>query len=118
MGFKFNPFTGNFDLVGEAGDITVLGEDNFSYIKVESGQDVVVPLNQEMVYRNDLMVEGNLMVRGNTYQIQDPIETSFFWTTIPNGTTVRVPTNRLMLYSSPLMVQGNLYVDGLLKEVS
>lgn len=115
MSYKFNPFTGNLDLVGE-GD-TILGADNFSYFEVAEFNTVTIPEGQEMLFKRDLMVRGDLLVRGDAVQLADASEQSFFWSEIPSTTTVRVPVNRLMLYVSPFMVRGNLFVSGLLKEV-
>ncbi|MFO0447767.1 MAG: hypothetical protein ACK52I_03595 [Pseudomonadota bacterium] len=116
MSFKFNPLTGNLDLVGK-GD-TITGADNFSYTEIDAGQLVTVPAGQEMVHSIDLMVRGDLLVQGNTYHIPDASQAGFFWTLITVNNAVRVPLNRLMLYVSPLRVDGLLMVEGLLKEVS
>lgn len=117
MSFKFNPLTGNLDLVGDGGSGSA-SPDNFSYTTIAEGELVTIPDGQEMVHSLDLMVRGDLMVQGNTFQIVDASDQGFFWTTIPVNTSVRVPVNRLMLYVSPLHVDGNLMVNGLLKEVS
>lgn len=113
MGFKFNPFTGTLDIAGSGSS----SSQNFSYTTIEVGESVTVPSGQEMVHSLDLMVRGDLMVQGNTFQIPDN-DSGFSWTTIPVGTTVRVPVNRVMFYFSPLNVLGNLMVSGTLKEVA
>lgn len=115
MSFKFNPLTSNLDLVGSSASTS---DQNFSFTTVDIAQTLVVPEGQEMVHSLDVMVRGNLMVRGNTFHIPDSQDLGFFWTKIPANTRVKVPENRLMLYVSPLLVLGNLMVDGLLKEVS
>lgn len=100
---------------------SIEGQQNFSVVTINEGETVVVPAGQEMVHRRDLMVRGNLMVYGDTYQIPDTaatvVESPFFWTTITETENVTVPENRLLLYVSPLMVRGNLMVSGLLKGV-
>jgi hypothetical protein len=92
--------------------------DQFSYFYIEDGEDVLIPENQEMILRRDIMVAGDLMVHGDLVQLADASEQGFFWTTIPATSSVRVPVNRLMLYASPLIVRGELMVSGILKEVS
>jgi hypothetical protein len=117
MAFKFNPITGQLDLVN---DITsVETADNFSYTEIESGDTVVIPEGQEMVHAQDLMVRGDLIVRGSTFQIIDETaSTGLGWTRIPENRNVIVPINRVLFYFSPFVVEGNLMISGTLKEVA
>lgn len=95
------------------------GSGSFSFYEVGSSQTVVVPLGQEMVVGSDIMVRGNLIVRGRIFQVPDTTDShGLSWTTIPLTKNVRVPVNRLLFYVSPLRVLGNLMVEGTLKEVS
>lgn len=57
MGFKFNPLTGQFDLVGPA-------EDNHSGYKTIDGKTVRVKENKQMVVFGGLEMEGILLLDG------------------------------------------------------
>jgi len=46
-------------------------EDNFSYTKIVSGSTVTIPLNQQMLYDGDLIIEGTLIVDGAIVQNND-----------------------------------------------
>ena len=118
MSVVFNPFTGNLDIKGSGGTSSP-SADNFSYTLIDIGETVIIPENQEMVHVQDLMVRGDLIVRGSTFQIVDETASNgLSWSTIPANKNVNVPVNRVMFYFSPLIVQGNLIVDGILKEVA
>lgn len=99
------------DAIEEAGS-------SFSFTLVPEGKTVTIPEGQEMVHGSDLMVLGNLMVEGSTFQVPEATDTGFGWTTIPGGIAVQVPVNRVLFYFSPFMVEGSLMVDGTLKEVA
>jgi hypothetical protein len=101
-----------------SGGLKPYAPDNFSKIEIDTGRVVVIPSGQEMLHVRDLMVRGDLIVRGDTYQIPETDTGGMGWTTIPAGTAVQVPQNRLMLYVTPLNVRGDLMVRGLLKEVA
>ena len=54
MGLKLNPFTGEFDFVGE---------DNFSYDNVT--KPITIPVNQQMIVSDELVIStGDLVVVG------------------------------------------------------
>jgi hypothetical protein len=57
MSFKFNPITGQLDLVNAS------APENFSYKKILVGESKAVPLNQQMLFDGDLLVQGDLSKR-------------------------------------------------------
>jgi len=111
MAFKFNPLTGQLDIVG-AGSTS---PDNFSYTLISSGASLEVPSGQLMIFTQDLMVEGNLIVSGDILDLDQ--KTFDFWTNIPDTESVIVDPNRLMLFRSPFVVSGNIRVLGDLLEI-
>jgi len=116
MAFKFNPFTGQLDLVG-SGD-TITGADNFSYVLVESGTPIAVPAGQEMLHEAPIVVDGELTVDGATSQVVDYSLWSFGWNTIPSAVTLAVRQTRDFLFVSPLTIDGSILVDGRMIEVA
>lgn len=59
MSFKFNPFTGNFDIVGAG------SSESFSYEELQLGQTVTIPLLQQMIVHGLFNVgEGFLDAQG------------------------------------------------------
>lgn len=115
MGIRLNPFTGQLDLVGSSG--TPSGSDNFSYYEVPAFEIVIVPDGQQMLLTLDLMVRGDLIVRGFVNELPDD-DNDFDWTLIPAGVAVKIPANHVMFYKSPFLnVQGDLRVLGDVIEV-
>lgn len=53
--FKFNPLTGEFDLVSA---------DNFSYKTIPTGTTVIIPANQQMIVQGDITIVGDLTITG------------------------------------------------------
>lgn len=111
MSFKFNVFTGKFDIVET-------NEPNFSYIYIDETESVEVQSGQEMITQKDILVDGDLMVSGETFQLPDYSKLCFFWTKITADESIRIPANRLLIYVENIMVDGNLMVDGDLLGVS
>lgn len=66
MAFKFNPITGQLDLVGSGGSSS---PDNFSYETVALGVVVTVPQYQQMIVDGPITVEGSLIVIGKVVLI-------------------------------------------------
>ena len=60
MAFKFNPLTGQFDLVGSG----TSSPENFSYELIATGVTVTIPLYQQMIVHELLVIEGTLVVDG------------------------------------------------------
>lgn len=116
MAITFNPFTGNFDFLGTSSGGS--GIDNFSYYEIPVGVTLVVPGGQEMIVTQDIMVRGDLIVRGITTQLQDLEYVTSFWSIIPLNKSVIIPQDRVMFYKSALTVLGNLRVIGDLMEVA
>lgn len=56
MSFKFNPFTGNMDIVTP---------DNFSYNYIQTGITLFIPQYQQMVVEGFLDVHGDLDLVGD-----------------------------------------------------
>jgi hypothetical protein len=109
MSWQFNPFTGTFDKVNDAG---APDPENFSYKYVQSGQTLEIPEYQEMLLQSDLMVDGDLLVNGDIFQLPDQTFNSFFFTKIKSSESILIPEDRLMLFANNLMVDGNLLVYG------
>ena len=116
MGYKFNPFTGNFDIVGEGGGSS--SPDNFSYQLVASGQTVVVPPGQLMLVDGPIRVLGHLDVQGDVRDISNRQPEKFFYDLIDTGEVVKIYPNRLLLYQGHLTVLGHLRVNGRLGVVA
>ncbi len=66
MSFKFNPITGQLDLVGSGSSIA---PDNFSYSTVVTGSTVTIPINQQMLYVGPLTIDGTLVVDGAAIEV-------------------------------------------------
>jgi hypothetical protein len=115
MAIVFNPFSGTFDFSGSGGGSSGF---SFSFKEISDGNQVAIDQGQQMVVDGDIMVNGDLNVEGEVFQIPDFSKWAFFWTTIPVNESIRVPANRLMFYLSPFMVDGNLFVEGQLSEVN
>lgn len=115
MGFKFNPLTGQLDLVND----TEGGARRFEVLKVEEGESITLPETDQMSFAQDIIVDGNLMIEGVVTQLSD-IKLESFYTTILQTEVVRVLSNRLLLYSESdnLIVDGVLMVDGSLRGVA
>ena len=56
MGFKFNPFTGNFDVVNP---------NNFSFNYIATGMVLFVPQYQQMVVEGHLDMHGDIDLAGD-----------------------------------------------------
>ena len=110
MAIVFNPFTGNFDFTGSSSSASA-GE-NFSLTVVVDGETKEVNANREMVHAKDLIVDGTLMVSGDTFQIPDYSKLSFSWSNIPVTESIRIPKDRVLLYFGAFMVSGTLLVEG------
>lgn len=61
-GYKFNPFTGNFDQVPRSSGAS--GDPNFSYKIVDT--DLTIALDQQMIVKNAIKISsGTLTVKGS-----------------------------------------------------
>lgn len=110
MSLKFNPFTGTLDFTGSGG--AVAKADNFSYYNVPSSKTVTIPLNQQMLFKGILRVEGVLINRGQVIPIKDDHQQMGQWNPIPVGEVVLVPFNRVMFYKFILINRGILRNQG------
>lgn len=115
MSIRFNPFTNTFDFVGTGGSSS---PDNFSYQRIETGETVTIPTNQEMIVDGPVTLDGTLVVDGVVTEQVDYSLWSFGWNTIQANVSIRIPTERDLLFCSPLIIDGVLTVDGRLIEVS
>jgi len=114
-GYKFNPFTGTFDIVGTGGSGP--GSQNFSYKEVGPLEDILIPEGQQMLVDGEMRVLGHLTVRGQVVDISDRGPEQFFYDLIPEGDVVMVEANRLLMFNGSLTVRGHLRVNGRLVEV-
>lgn len=112
MAYKFNPFTGTLDRVDSSS-----GSDNFSYKRIESGETIAIPENQQMLVDGQVTVLGHLVVRGELVDISNRQVEKFFYDLIDVGEVVIVRANRLLLYKDHLTVLGHLRVNGRLAGV-
>ena len=73
MGFKFNPFTGSFDVVVNGSNGNTLprpnGEENFSFNYVESGMTLTIPIYQQMIIMGDIDIHGDVDLVGEIVQL-------------------------------------------------
>lgn len=113
MSFKFNIFSGTFDIVGQSSSGP--SANNFSYIKIPQGKTVVVPQNEQMLFVGPITIDGTLRVIG---EIRDmtPQESFYGWRVIPIDKVVVIPSNRQMLFTAGMRILGSVRVQGELKE--
>lgn len=116
MGFKFNPVTGELDLVNKT-STTTSGDQNFSYKLINTGETIVVPEGQQMLVDEHVTVLGHLTVRGEIVDISARAQEHFFYDLIDDSTVVDVIENRLLMFKGHLTVDGVLRVKGRLAEV-
>lgn len=110
MSIKFNPFTGNFDFVGNGTGST--SPENFSYKEIASGETVEIPVRQQMLVDGHVRVLGHLSVNGELIDVSNRGSEKFFYTKVNADETVVVEADRLLLYKNHLTVDGHLRVLG------
>jgi len=66
MPLKFNPFTGELDLIS-------VEDENFSYNYVEETKTVTIPQNQQMLVYDALTIDGSLIINGELVILDDKI---------------------------------------------
>lgn len=113
MSFKFNPLTGELDLVGSGGD----AERRFDIYKLPTGESLEIPENDQAFYSLPPIIEGDLMVSGYLLPVGSAEREEYFFTKIEQDKTIRVKKNRLLLYVQSLLVEGNLLVEGDLRSI-
>jgi hypothetical protein len=114
MGFKFNPITGNLDLVGSGST----SAENFSYTLVEENSTKTIPTGQQMLVDGHVRVLGHLLVSGELVNIGARDKEQFFYSKISEDKVVTVEQDRLLFYKQNISVNGHLRVLGDLLEVS
>lgn len=62
MAFKFNPITGNLDLVETSSSSS--SSDNFSYEYIVTGVTITIPQYQQMLLMDDITIDGELIIEG------------------------------------------------------
>ena len=67
MGFKFNPLTGQLDLVGTSTGSA--SPDNFSYSYIAGSTTVTIPENQQMLYVGPITIDGTLVINGTAIEV-------------------------------------------------
>lgn len=67
MGYKFNPFTGTFDIAGSGG--TADGFLPYDYILVDTS--VTIPQYRQMHVHQELTIEGELIIEGSLFILED-----------------------------------------------
>lgn len=115
MAVKFNPFTGNFDFIGNAGSSSSTDE-NFSYTYISPSQTKTIPSGQQMLVDGHMTVDGHLSVLGSIVDISKRVVNNFFYDLIDAEEVVQVESNRLLLYKGHLTVRGHLRVSGRVTE--
>lgn len=116
MGFKFNPLTGKLDLVGDDGAAST-AEPNFSFKKIDSGDELEIKENQQMLVDGHITVLGHLLVSGELVDISNRMPEKFFYTKIETDDVVEIAQNRLLLYKNHITIEGHLRVLGELGSV-
>lgn len=111
MSFKFNPLTGNLDLVSQGGGGS---PDNFSYLSVD--QNATIPEGQQMLVSGHVVVSGHLTILGEIVNIAGRLASEFFYDQININEVVEVQQSRLLLYHGHLSVLGVLRVNGRLAD--
>lgn len=115
MSYKFNPLTGQFDLVGSSQGGA--SPDNFSLIRVNSGSKKTIPSTQEMLLSSDLLIDGELVIDGSLVEIDD-LQDNFSYERVASNKNVLIQTDQVMpFYTSTYEVDGVLIVDGHLLEI-
>lgn len=116
MSIKFNPFTSNFDFIGD-GDGSAATPQNFSYTLIDSGDEIEVPYGQQMIVDGHVRVLGHLLISGDVIDISNRQVEKFFYDRIPSNDTVTVYENRLLMFKNHMVVDGHIRVSGRLAEV-
>ena len=146
MAFKFNPITGQLDLVGggsgatDASAVTytpsVFGDwspvpgfvddaldqlaaggggggsdENFSYTNIIAATVTTVKENQQMLYKGDLTVDGDLYVYGEIAQVIDDCYQCMTPSYIPPTESFRIPINRVAFFRD-ITIDGFIRVEG------
>ena len=111
--FKFNVFTGTFDIVNK--DQAAVQQ--FSFKKIESSESITIPENQQMLVDGHTKVLGHMTVLGSMIDISARTARQFFYDVITTNEVVEVPQNMLLLFNNHLTILGHLRVNGRLKEV-
>jgi len=106
--FKFNVFTGTFDIVNKNQAAT----QQFSFKKIEESEVVTVPTNQQMLVDGHTTVLGHLTIVGQLVDISNRKSEKYFYDKIIENEVVEVEQNRLLEYNQHLTVLGHLRVNG------
>lgn len=114
MPLKLNPVTGALDLVNAD---QAAAPPNFSYLVVENGETIEVPVGQQMIVDGPIEVDGELSVSGRVSELVDYSQWSFSWNRIESNRTIRVPANRDLVVMPGLKIDGTLSLDGRLIEI-
>jgi hypothetical protein len=115
MSFKFNPFTGNFDIdTKSSGGSTTVGS-NFSYTLVDS--DIEILNGQEMLLKSALRITSNLLVSGTLRFIKDDVQQMSHWNFIPIEETAIIPQNKSMFYKNNIRLNGTMRIYGKLEAI-
>lgn len=70
MAFKFNPFTGNFDITSTSGGSGGSSTDHHSgWNFIPSGETVTVAQNKNMIVYQEIEVQGDLDIEGEVIVI-------------------------------------------------
>lgn len=55
MAIALNPLTRNFD---------IFKPDNFSFYEIPQGQSLTIPIYQQMIIKDEILVSGDLFING------------------------------------------------------
>jgi hypothetical protein len=93
-----------------AGDL--INDPLFSYLRIEEGEEITIPANQQMLVSGHIYVGGHLSVSGTMLDIlaRQPEQHGYAEVAEPN--TVVVWLGRQLIYHSVFPVRGHLRVVG------
>jgi len=109
LSYRFNPFTGNLDLVGSGGSSS---PDNFSYQVIRSSAVVEIPLGQEMLVSEGVQIDGELVLNGVLTILDLTPDSVCPLNPVPSGRKLSVFASEQCLIYDELIIDGEVFNDG------
>lgn len=110
MSYRFNPFTGQLDIVGAGGGGTSVP--NFSYDYISPTESIEVPAGQEMLLASDLVVDGELILTGQVIFLSLEPDSICPLNPVPANRKLSIFASEQCLIYDELTVDGEVYNDG------
>jgi hypothetical protein len=115
---QLKPLILGSDRISEAGSNDRLATNNFSYRQIDSGEQVTVHSDQQMLVNNSVRVDGEFRVDGEAFVFESPQPQTL--PTIPGDnyshfevlTQKQIPSGQEMILSAFVRIESELQVDG------